>query len=244
MSICITGGSSGVGRAVAEKFAAPGVDVFVNYHSDDGAAAETEAAIAAAGGTPHLIKADIGTLEGVRAVVAAITEEVDRLDQLVHAAAMAVPGELIEIDGDLLDAAVRINGTSLAHMVREALPLLGDGSSVLFVTSAGSWKALPGYGGLGAPKALAEHLARYLAREVAPAGARVNCISPGPLDTLARRRMFPETWSERLEMQREQTPAGRTLRIEEVAEVVELLSRPAFAMMQGQVLTIDGGLTL
>jgi len=244
MSICITGGSSGVGRAVAERFAAPGVDVFVNYHSDDEAAAEAGAAIEAAGGTAHLVKADIGSLEGVQQLVAAVSAEVDRLDQLVHAAAMAVPGELIEIDGDALDAAVRTNGTSLAHLVREALPLLGDGSSVLFVTSAGSSKALPGYGGLGAPKALAEHLARYLAREVAPRGARVNCISPGPLDTTARRRMFPDTWEERLEMQRENTPAGRTLRIEEVAEVVELLSRPAFAMMQGQVITLDGGLTL
>ena len=244
MAICITGGSSGVGRAVAERFAAPGVDVFVNYHSDDGAAAETAAAIEARGGTAHVIKADIGTLEGVREVVSVVSSVVDRLDQLVHAAATAVPGELIEIDGDALDAAVRTNGTALAHIVREALPLLGEGSSVVFVTSAGSWKALPGYGGLGAPKALAEHLARYLAREVAPRGARVNCISPGPLDTVARRRMFPDTWEERLEMQRQQTPAGRTLRIEEVAEVVELLSRPAFAMMQGQVLTIDGGLTL
>jgi enoyl-[acyl-carrier protein] reductase III len=244
MSICITGGSSGVGRAVAERFAAPGVDVFVNYHSDDEAAAETAAAIDAAGGRSHVIKADIGTLEGVREVVEAVGSKVDRLDQLVHAAATAVPGELIGIEGEELDMVVRTNGTSLAHLVREALPLLGEGSSILFVTSAGSSKALPGYGGLGAPKALAEHLARYLAREVAPRGARVNCISPGPLDTTARRRMFPDTWEERLEMQREQTPAGRTLWIEEVAEVVELLSRPAFAMMQGQVLTIDGGLTL
>lgn len=245
MSICVIGGSSGVGRAVAERFAAPGVDVFVNYHSDDAAAAEAAAAIEAAGGTPHVIKADIGTLKGVREVVSVVAAEVDRLDQLVHAAATAVPGEVIEIEGEALDAAVRTNGTALAHVVREALPLLGEGSSVLFVTSAGSWKALPGYGGLGAPKALAEHLARYLAREVAPRGARVNCISPGPLDTTARRGMFPDTWEERLEMQREQTPAGRTVRIEEIADAVELLSRPAFAMMQGQVvLTIDGGLTL
>jgi enoyl-[acyl-carrier protein] reductase III len=244
VAICITGGSSGVGRAVAERFAAPGVDVFVNYHADDAAAADTAAAVTAKGGSPHLIKADIGTSVGIADVVAAVRAEVDRLDQLVHAAAMAVPGNLIELDWETLDAAVLTNGTSLAHLVREALPLLGDGSSIWFVTSAGSTKALPGYGGLGAPKALAEHLARYLAREVAPRGARVNCISPGPLDTTARRRMFPDTWEQRLEDQRQATPAGRTLRVEEIAEIVELLSQPAFKMMQGQVLTIDGGLTL
>jgi len=244
MAILVTGGSSGVGRAIAERFAAPGVEVFVNYHADDEAAAAASAAIAARGGVPHLLKADVGAPEDVRALVAAVRERVDRLDQIVHAAALAVPGELGGIEAELLDAAVRTNGTSLAHLVREALPLLGEGSSVFFVTSAGSTRALPGYGALGAPKALAEHLARYLARELAPCGARINCVSPGPLDTTARRRMFPDTWAERLEQQRQATPAGRTLGLEEVAEAVWALSGPAFAMMQGQVLTLDGGLTL
>jgi enoyl-[acyl-carrier protein] reductase III len=244
VAICITGGSSGVGRAVAERFAAPDIDVFINYHADDEAAAEAAASVEERGARAHLVKGDVGSVEGIRQVVAAVSAEVDRLDQLIHAAAMAVPGELTEIDPETLEAAVRTNGTSLAHLVREALPLLGEGSSILFVTSAGSTKALPGYGGLGAPKALAEHLARYLVREVAPRGARINCISPGPLDTLARRRMFPDTWKERLEQQRQATPVGRTLQLEEVAAMIELLSRPEFAMMQGQVLTVDGGLTL
>src|SRR6185312_3147963 len=84
MPILVTGGSSGLGRAIAERFAVDGNDVFVNYHSNDEAAAEAEAAIAAAGGTPHLIKADVGTVDGVREVIAAVREHTDRLDQLVH----------------------------------------------------------------------------------------------------------------------------------------------------------------
>src|SRR5205085_12308358 len=61
MAICVTGGSSGFGRAIAERFARDGNDVFINYHANDEAAAEAEAAVAAAGGTPHLVKADVGT---------------------------------------------------------------------------------------------------------------------------------------------------------------------------------------
>lgn len=244
MAILVTGGSSGVGRAIAERFAAPGVDVFVNYHADDDAAEAAAAAIAARGGRPHLLKGDVGSPARLGEMLADVAARVERLDQVVHAAALAVPGDLTALDPERLDAAITTNGTSLAHLVREAMPLLGEGSSVLFVTSAGSSRALPGYGGLGAPKALAEHLARYLALELAPRGARINCISPGPLDTTARRRMFPDTWEERLEQQRQATPAGRTLTLEEVAEVAFALAAPAFALMQGQVLTLDGGLTL
>jgi enoyl-[acyl-carrier protein] reductase III len=244
VSICVTGGSSGIGRAIAERFAAPGVDVFLNYHSDDEAANEAAEAVAVKGGVPHLIKADVGEVDGIREVVAAVSAQTDRLDQLVHAAGLAVSGRLIDLDAETLDRAVAVNGTSFGHLVREALPLLGAGSSVFFITSAGSTRALANYGALGAPKALAEHLARYLATELAPLGIRVNSISPGPLDTTARRRMFPDTWKERLEAQVEASPSGRALTFDDVAGVVELMAHEDFRMAIGQVVTIDGGLTL
>ena len=244
MAICVTGGSSGIGRAIAERFAGPGVDVFVNYHADDEAAAAARRAIEARGARAHLIKADVGTVDGVRALAAAVGERTDRLDQLVHAAGFAISGRLIEMDAETLERAVSTNGTSFAHLVREALPLLGSGSSVFFVTSAGSTRAIANYGALGAPKALAEHLARYLATELASRGIRVNCISPGPLDTTARRAMFPDSWEERLVAQTEANPSGRGVNFDDVAGVVELMSHPDFKMTVGQVVTIDGGLTL
>jgi enoyl-[acyl-carrier protein] reductase III len=244
MSVCVTGGSSGIGRAIAERLARPGGDVFVNYHSNDAAAADTAAAIEAKGATAHLCKLDVGTIEGVRELAEEMSSKVDRLDQLVHSAAMAVPGALLDMDAQTLEDAVRTNGTSLVHLVRETMPLLKPGSSVFFVTSAGSRKAMPGYGSLGAPKALAEHFARYLAIEVAARGIRVNCISPGPVDTMARRLMFPETWKERLEAQDKANPSGHGVELDDVAGVVELMSRPEFSMVQGQIVAIDGGLHL
>jgi enoyl-[acyl-carrier protein] reductase III len=244
LTICVTGGSSGIGRAIAERFAGPGVDVFITYSSRDDAAAEAAKAIAEKGARPHVIKADVGTLDGIDHIVSEISKHTDHLDQLVHAAAMAISGRLVDMPGPALNQAISANGASIAHLVREARPLLRRGSSVIFVTSAGSTRALKGYGALGAPKALAEHLTRYLAIELGADGIRVNCVSPGPLDTEARRRMFPETWEQRLRDQDAANPSGRGVRFDDVSGVVELMCRPEFAMVQGQVITIDGGLTL
>src|ERR1700712_4594003 len=97
MAILVTGGSSGLGRAVAERFAPGGTDVFVNYHADDEAAEEARAAVEAAGGVPHLIKADVGTDAGCAEVIGAVREKVDHLDQLVHGAAKAQTGSLLEM---------------------------------------------------------------------------------------------------------------------------------------------------
>lgn len=244
MTVCVTGGSSGIGRCIAERFAKPDVDVFITYHSRPEAAEETARAIAARGAIPHAIKADMGSFDGIAELMREVSRHTDHLDQLVHAAAAAVTGNLIDISAPELDYLVRANGSSLVHLVREARPLLRRGSSVIFVTSAGATKVLKGYGALGAPKALAEQMVRYLANEVAGQGIRINCISPGPLDTEARRRMFPDSWAERLRAQDAANPSGRGVRFDDVAGVVELMCRAEFEMVQGQVITIDGGLSL
>lgn len=244
MSICITGGSSGLGRAIAERFAAPGTDVFVNYHADDAAAQETAAAVTAAGATAHLVKVDVGTPAGCAELLAAVAARVDRLDQLVHCAALPVPGPLLEADPHELERAVSVNALALVHLVREAGPLLGEGSTVTFLTSRGARLVIPNYGSLGISKALAEHIVRYLAVEVAGRGIRVNSVSPGAVDTRAFRAMFPDTYEERLAAAGAANPTGRGLRISEAADVVELLCRPEFAMVNGQTLTVDGGASL
>lgn len=244
MAICITGGSSGIGRAIAERFATPGNDIFVNYHANDAAAQETAAAIEAGGGTPHLFKVDVSTSAGAAELIGLVAEHTERLDQLVHASAATVQGPLLELDPDQLEAALTLNATALVHIVREALPLLVEGSTVFYVTSRGGRVVIPGYGSLGAAKALGDHLARYLAVELAPRGIRVNSISPGPVDTAAYRAMFPDSWEERLAAAAATNPTGRGLEKAEIADVVEALSRPEFAMVLGQTIAIDGGFSL
>lgn len=241
----VTGGSSGIGRAIATRLARPGGTVFVTFHSNEDAAREAAAEIAERGATARVVRADLASLTDIRALAAEVSRRSPAgIDVIVHAAAEARTGPLLDIDGETLDRLVAANGTSLVHLARECQALLHAGSSIIYVTSKGSERALEDYGPLGAPKALGEHAARYLAREFAARDVRVNSISPGPLDTFARRRMFPDTWAQRLADQTSANPSGRALEFDDVAGVVELMVDPRFSMIQGQVLTIDGGLTL
>ena len=245
MSVLVTGGTSGIGLEIALGLAEPGRDVFLNYHSNEEAAESAAERILDAGAVPHLLKADLGSLEGIRSLSRGVAEAVSGLDVIVHAAARAVTGRLLDIPGEELNRAIATNGSSLAHLVRECQGLLSRGSSLIYVTSKGSERALNGYGPLGGPKAMAEQMMRYLATELAPRGVRVNAISPGPVDTEARRRMFPDTWERRLKDQAALTPAGRTLEPGDLAGVIQLMVDPRFSLLvQGQVITVDGGLSL
>ena len=244
MAFLITGGSNGIGRSIAERLAQPETDVFITYLSNREAAEETAQSLENIGARPHILQVDFGVLADIRAMMQQISKTTDSLDVIVHAAAMAVNGQIIDIEGEALDQAVTTNGTSIVHIVREGLDLLEPGSNVIFVTSKGSERALKGYGALGGPKALAEHMVRYLASEVASRGIKVNSISPGPVDTEARRRMFPDSWKTRLAAQEEQNPSGRGVDFDDIGNVVELMCDPRFTMVQGQTITIDGGLTL
>lgn len=244
MSICITGGSSGIGRAIAERFARPGNDVFINYHADDEAAREAAAAVESNGARAHLIKADVGPPEGARELIKQVSAEVDSLDQLVHCAARTVTGPLLEMDAEALSEVITVNGTALVFLVQQALPLLGPGSTVFFLSSRGSKMVIPNYGSLGSAKALGETLIRYLAVELAGKGVRANTVSPGPLDTPAFRSMFPDSWQQRLEGAAAANPSGRGVQFEDAVNAVEALSQPGMEMVQGQTVAVDGGLSL
>jgi enoyl-[acyl-carrier protein] reductase III len=244
MAILVTGGSSGLGRAIAERFARDGNAVFVNYHANDEAAAEAEAAVSAAGGTPHLIKADVGTVEGVREVMDAVGAHTDRLDQIVHCAAKAVNGPLLEVDPAELRESVIVNGLALVDLAREAGPLLGRGSILFYLSSRGGRFVIHEYGALGTAKALGEHVVRYLAKELGPRGIRVITVSPGAVDTSALRAMFPETYQDRLAAAAKANPIGRGVEMEDAAALVEALCDPSLEMVNGQTISVDGGFSL
>jgi enoyl-[acyl-carrier protein] reductase III len=244
MSILVTGGSSGLGRGIAERFARDGNDVFVNYHANDEAAAEAEAAIAERGGTPHLIKADIGTVEGVRATLDVVREHTDHLDQVVHCAAKAVNGPLLSLDPTELRESIIVNGLALVDLLREAGDLLGGGTNVFYLSSRGGRFVIPEYGALGTAKALGEHVVRYLAKELAPKGIRVITIAPGAVDTAALRAMFPDTYQDRLAAAAKANPLGRGVEVEDAAALIEALCGKDLEMVNGQTITVDGGLSL
>ena len=243
MSILITGGSKGIGRAIALRFAKPGNSVFVNYHSDDGAAESTAEEIRARGAEAFLIKGDVGTPEGARQVVAEVAERTDRLDQLVHGAVDAYAAPALEADLDKFTRAAHLNGLALLYLVQPALPLLTSGSTVFFLSSRGSHTVVPLYVGIGPAKAFAESLIRYQAVELAPRGIRANVVSAGALATDALRALIPDI-DDRMEALAAANPSGRNVDFDDVSAAVEFLASPEAAMIQGRVLMIDGGSTL
>jgi enoyl-[acyl-carrier protein] reductase III len=246
VSILVTGGTKGLGRATALRFAAPGVDVFVNYHRDKAAAAKTAAEIEEKGATAHLVEADVGTVEGARAAVAAVADVTDQLDQMVHCAVdTSVGGALLDMDPHRFAQALQCNGSALLPLVQAALPLFRRGSSVVFITSRGSQMAVAGYGAVGPPKLLGEALVMYLAVELAPRGVRVNAVSASTLDTEALRSVLSEERALRwLERAAEKNPSGRLVELSEVVDAIEFLCSDQAVMIQGQRLNVDGGFYL
>src|SRR5207237_6574853 len=119
-----------------------------------------------------------------------VAARTDRLDQLVHCAVKVIPEPLLSIDPVALTEAINLNGTALVYLVQAARPLLRPGSTVFFLSSRGGRTPLPNYGAVGAGKAVAECLVRYLALELAPLGVRANCVAPSAVDTQALRQVY------------------------------------------------------
>ena len=244
--ILITGGSKGVGRAIALRFAARGESVAINYHRDERAARETAGAIAAAGGTPHVVKADMGTIEGSYDAVDAVAAVSETLDQLVHCAVdTSTRGPALQLSPEGFAAAVQCNASALLTLVQRALPLFRRGSSVIFMTSRGSQAVVRDYAAVGVPKAMGEALIRYLAVELAPLGVRANTVSASAMDTDALRSVLTdEEAAARLARAAELSPSGRTIELDEVVDAIEFLCSDKATMIQGQRLNVDGGFYL
>ena len=243
MAILVTGGSKGIGRAIAIRFGAEGADVFINYHRDDEAAEATAADVEDAGGNAFLVKGDVSTPDGTQNVVENVADEVDHLDQVVHCAVDPLSSSVLDVDPGRFTEAVTLNGIGLLYLVQAAFPLLDEGSTVFFMSSRGSDTVVPGYAALGTSKAFGECLIRYLAKALAPHGIRANTVAAGPLDTEAIHTVLDNP-EERLAEAVEANPSGRGLEFDDVTEAVIWLASPEAEMVQGQLLFVDGGLYL
>jgi enoyl-[acyl-carrier protein] reductase III len=244
MTILIAGGSTGIGRAVAEHFGARGEEVLINYHANDFAAEECVTAITANGGRAFACKADLGTLTGIKELASWVKARTERLDQLVYGSVKVVSGPLLSVDPDGLRECLDVNPLGMIWLIQELLPVLGEGSTLFYISSQGAHAVLPDYGPLGISKALGEHIVRYLAVELAPRNVRVLTISPGAIDTPAHRAVFPDTYERRLRSAAERNLAGRPLQGSDVACAIDLLSRQEFIMTTGESIRIDGGVNL
>jgi enoyl-[acyl-carrier protein] reductase III len=236
-SVLVTGGSRGIGKAVALRFASLGASrIAIGYMRGDTSAEETAAELRALGATPVLVRGNVASTR--------VAEEVaglGALDVLVHAAATGVIRPALETDDKHWDWTLSANARALLSLTRVAAPQMPAGSSIVAISSLGSERVLDNYTLVGVSKAALEALVRYLAVELAPRDIRVNAVSPGVVETGALEH-FPNKEA-MLEMG-ERNPVGRMVTPEDVAGAVLFLCSPDAAMIRGQTLVVDGGWSL
>jgi len=235
----ITGGSRGIGRAVALRFAENGADIIVNYVRHKGDAEETARMVEKAGAKCHVVKANVAKEEDLGRMFEEIEQLFGRLDILVSNAASGVLKPALELTPRHWDWAMDINARALLFLVQHAMPLMPPGARVMAVSSLGAVRGIPNYTTVGSSKAALEALVRHLAVELGPKGILVNTISAGVVDTDALKH-FPNR-EEILERSLEATPIGRLTTPEDVADIALFLASDLATMVHGQVIIVDGG---
>jgi enoyl-[acyl-carrier protein] reductase III len=237
-SVFVTGGSRGIGRAIALRFAELGARrVAIGYLRNDSAAEAMADELRAAGAEPLLVR---GNVSSDRVISEAA--ELGPFDAVVHNAATGVIRPALETEDKHWDWTVNANARALLALARGLAPGMREGSSFIGISSLGSTRVLENYVLVGVSKAALEAVVRYLAVELAPRGIRVNAVSAGVVETNAldhfpnREQMISESL--------ERTPAGRLVEPQDVAEAVCFLCSPAAEMVRGQTLIVDGGFSL
>ena len=236
MNVFVTGGSRGIGRAIALRFASSGADrIAIGYLRNDRAAEETAEELRALGAEVVLVRGNV-TSDRVLGEVAALGP----LDVLVHNAATGVIRPALETEDKHWDWTMNANARALLQLARAAAPQMTDGSSIVAISSLGAQRVLENYVLIGTSKAALEALVRYLSVELAPR-IRVNAVSGGVVDTGALEH-FPNR--DEMLAAGAANPVGRLVTPEDIAGAVAFLCSPDADMIRGQTLIVDGGFSL
>ncbi len=241
MTVLVTGGTKGIGLAIARRLAPSYPRLALAYHGDEAAAATAVAELAALGAEARAIRSDVGMPEGAAELIGELRP--GGLTHIVHSAAMIYPTTLLGADLGRFRQAIETNGLSLLYLVHAAQDLLARGSSVVFITSMGARIPSANYGALGVGKAAAEAIVRYLVAELAPRGVRINGVAPGLVHTTSVASMVggEEAAQAVVDRAARSNPSGRMSRDSDYASLVEYLLSPDAEFIQGQVIAATGG---
>ncbi|MFC4561883.1 SDR family oxidoreductase [Nocardiopsis mangrovi] len=235
----VTGASRGIGRAVAERLAADGLAVVVDYARDASAAEETVTAITAAGGTAIAVQADVADDDAVAALFGRAQEEYGGVDVVVNSAGRLALSPIADLDLNVLDAMHRTNIRGTFVVAREAARRLRAGGSFVGLSTSVVGTQLPSYGAYAASKGAVEAMTLILARELRGRDITVNTVAPGPTAT----DLFLDgKTDEQVETLAKAPPLERLGTPEDIARVVAFLVGPEGHWINGQILRANGGM--
>jgi 3-oxoacyl-[acyl-carrier protein] reductase len=234
----ITGGSRGIGAAIAKRLAADGAKVAITYTKGADAAASVVKEIERAGGKAIAIQADATDAKAVKAAVEKIVATFDRLDILVNNAGTAIPKTFEETTLEEMDRVLDINVRGVFIATQAALKHMKSGSRIIMIgSSVGERVLVPGLVAYSATKGAVKIFTQALSREVANRNITVNNVQPGPIDT----ELNPAA-SEWAVPQKAATALDRFGHVDEVAALVAFVAGPESSYITGANLTVDGGM--
>ena len=266
----ITGASRGIGRACAETLAAHGAAVVVNFLNSQDAATEVVTGITARGGQAIAVRADVSDRDDVVAMMDVVREQFGRLDIIVSNAAAGGFRPLLQATPASFDSILRMNTAPLIWLVQAGLELMqldsrakqrtsepttpvrhasagqhvnGTQRKVIAISSHGSFRGIANYGAIGASKAALESLVRHFALELGRSGLTFNAVMPGIVETDAIRTL-PGAVGMLESVQEQILIRNRMLQPQDVADTVAFLAGPHSDLIQGQVIVVDGGISI
>ena len=235
----ITGGDSGIGRAVAIAYAREGADVVISYLSEDDDAKATAHHVEEAGRRTLTIRGDVSDADHCRDIVDRTVKEFGRVDILVNNAAFQMShSDLLEISDHEWQHTFATNVSAMFYLVKAALPHMKPGSSIIGSTSVNSDMPSPDLAPYAATKAAIANFCASLAQMLGPRGIRVNSVAPGPIWTPLIPATMPE---EKVEHFGEDTPLGRPGQPAELAGAYVLLASDEGSYMSGARVAVTGG---
>lgn len=240
----VTGSSRGIGRSIALTMASLGARVVVSSRKREACEPVAEE-IRAKGGEAIVIPCNISRKEDVEALISGTQSQLGGIDILVcNAAVNPYYGPLSGIDDGAFDKVMNANVKSNLWLCNMAIPRIAErgGGSVVIISSIAGLRGSPGIGAYGISKAADFALARQLALEWGPQNVRVNCIAPGLIKTDFARALWED--EDRLAYRESGTPLRRIGMPDEIGGVAAFLASPAASFMTGEVVTVDGGVTI
>jgi enoyl-[acyl-carrier protein] reductase III len=239
----VTGGSRGIGRAIAIRLGQAGADVAVNFVRHKQAAEEVVKAIEDTGHRAIAYRANVSDQDQLHQMFEELRKDFGRLDILISNAASGVLKPVMELTRHHWDWTMGINAATMLLLVQHAVPMMeGRGGKIVAVSSLGSVRAIPNYSAVGSSKAALESFVRHLAVELAPKNINVNIVSAGVVETDAMKH-FPNG-EQIVAASLKRTPAGRLVTPDDVADVTLFLVSPAAKMIHGQTIVVDGGYSI